>query len=139
MRLRNTMNDDDIIPEIKIDSQISLCEITPKFVRVLDQFAPFGPGNMRPVFLAEEVKIVANPRIVGTNHFVTTFCQNGADKVYDAIGFNLGKFVHEVDKDNDLVDIVFTIEKVMRDGRTFPQIRVKDIRIKEISTQLKEN
>ncbi|MDX1701726.1 MAG: single-stranded-DNA-specific exonuclease RecJ, partial [Melioribacteraceae bacterium] len=122
----------------KIDSKISLCEITPKFVRVLDQFAPFGPGNMRPIFLAEEVKVVANPRIVGTNHFVTTFCQNGADKVYDAIGFNLGKFVDEVDKDNDLVDIVFTIEKVVRDGRTFPQIRVKDIRIKEISTQIKE-
>ena len=136
--LRNRMNDEDIIPEIKIDSQISLCEITPKFVRVLDQFAPFGPGNMRPVFLAEGVKVVANPRIVGTNHFVTTFCQNGTDKVYDAIGFNLGKFVYEVDKENDLVDIVFTIEKVVRDGRTFPQIRVKDIRIKEISTQIKE-
>ena len=131
--LKTNMNDEDIIPEIKIDSKISLCEITPKFVRVLDQFAPFGPGNMRPVFLAEDVKIVANPRIVGTNHFVTTFCQNGADKVYDAIGFNLGKFVYEVDKDNDLVDIVFTIEKVVRDGRTFPQIRVKDIRVKNNS------
>jgi len=128
--LKTNMTDDAIIPEIKIDSKISLCEITPKFIRVLDQFAPFGPGNMRPIFLAEDVKIVANPRIVGTNHFVTTFCQNGGDKVYDAIGFNLGKFVYEVDKDNDLVDIVFTIEKVVRDGRTFPQIRVKDIRVK---------
>ena len=128
--LKTSMNDKDIIPEIKIDSKISLCEITPKFIRVLDQFAPFGPGNMRPIFLAENVKIIASPRIVGTNHFVTTFCQNDGDKVYDAIGFNLGKFVYEVDKANDLVDIVFTIEKVVRDGRTFPQIRVKDIRIK---------
>jgi len=128
--LKVNLNNDDIIPEIKIDSKISLCEITPKFIRVLEQFAPFGPGNMRPIFLAEDVKIVANPRIVGTNHFVTTFCQNGGDKVYDAIGFNLGKFVYEVDKDHDLVDIVFTIEKVVRDGRTYPQIRVKDIRIK---------
>jgi hypothetical protein len=85
---------------------------------------------MRPVFLAEDVKIVGNPRIVGTNHFVTTFCQNGDNKVYDAIGFNLGKFVYEVEKDKDLVDIVFTIEKVVRDRKTYPQIRVKDIRIK---------
>lgn len=128
--LKLRLNEDDVIPEIKIDSKISLCEITPKFVRVLDQFAPFGPGNMRPVFLAEDVKVVATPRIVGTNHFVTTFCQNGGDKVYDAIGFNLGKFVYEVDKDINLVDIVFTIEKVVREGRTYPQIRVKDIRIK---------
>lgn len=129
--LKSDMREDEIIPEIKIDSKISLCEITPKFIRILDQFAPFGPGNMRPIFLAEDVKVVNNPRIVGTNHFVTTFCQNGGDKVYDAIGFNLGKFVYEVDKDRDLIDIAFTIEKVVRDGRTFPQIRVKDINIKK--------
>jgi single-stranded-DNA-specific exonuclease len=128
--LKLNLKEDDVIPEIKIDSKISLCEITPKFVRVLDQFAPFGPGNMRPVFLAEDVKVVATPRIVGTNHFITTFCQNGGDKVYDAIGFNLGKFVYEVDKDIHLVDIVFTIEKVVREGRTYPQIRVKDVRVK---------
>jgi single-stranded-DNA-specific exonuclease len=128
--LKLNLKEDDVVPEIKIDSKISLCEITPKFVRVLDQFAPFGPGNMRPVFLAEDVKVVATPRIVGTNHFITTFCQNGGDKVYDAIGFNLGKFVYEVDKDIHLVDIVFTIEKVVREGRTYPQIRVKDVRIK---------
>jgi len=128
--LKLKLNEDDVIPEIKIDSKISLCEITPKFVRVLDQFAPFGPGNMRPVFLAEDVKVVTTPRIVGTNHFITTFCQNGGDKVYDAIGFNLGKFVYEVDKDIHLVDIVFTIEKIVREGRTYPQIRVKDVRVK---------
>ncbi len=128
--LKLNLNEEDVIPEIKIDSKISLCEITPKFVRVLDQFAPFGPGNMRPVFLAEDVKVVATPRIVGTNHFVTTFCQNGGDKIYDAIGFNLGKFVYEVDKDIHLVDIVFTIEKVVREGRTYPQIRVKDVIVK---------
>ena len=128
--LKLNLKEDDVVPEIKIDSKISLCEITPKFVRVLDQFAPFGPGNMRPVFLAEDVKVVATPRIVGTNHFITTFCQNGGDKVYDAIGFNLGKFVYEVDKDIHLVDIVFTIEKVVREGRTYPQIRVKDVMIK---------
>ncbi|MBK8944698.1 MAG: single-stranded-DNA-specific exonuclease RecJ [Ignavibacteriae bacterium] len=128
--LSKNLNEEDIIPEIKIDAKISLSEITPKFVRVLEQFAPFGPGNMRPVFLAENVKIVASPKIVGTNHFVTTFCQNGTDKVFDAIGFNLGKFVTEFENNNDLVDIVFTIEKIMREGRTYPQIRVKDIRIK---------
>ncbi len=87
--LKGKLDSEDIVPEIKIDAKISLCDITPKFVRILDQFAPFGPGNMRPIFLAEDVKIIGNPRIVGTNHFVTTFCQNGDNKVYDAIGFNL--------------------------------------------------
>ncbi len=128
--LSKNLKEDDIVPEIKVDANISLSEITPKFVRVLEQFAPFGPGNMRPVFWAENVKVVTTPRIVGTNHFIATFAQNGTDKVFDAIGFNLGRFVNEVEKDTDLMDIVFTIEKVVRDGRTYPQLRVKDIRIK---------
>lgn len=129
--LKETLKEDDIIPEIKIDAKISLCEITPKFVRILDQFAPFGPGNMRPVFMAQDVHVVNSPRIVGVNHFVASFSQNGGDKVYDAIGFNLGNFVNEFENANDLVDIVFTIEKIVKDGRTYPQIRVKDIRIKK--------
>ncbi|PID61266.1 MAG: single-stranded-DNA-specific exonuclease RecJ [Ignavibacteriae bacterium] len=129
--LKLKLQAEDITPEIKIDSKISLCEITPKFVRVLEQFAPFGPGNMRPVFQAEDVMVVNTPRIVGTNHFITTFSHNVNDKVFDAIGFNLGKFVVEFEKNNsNLVDIVFTIEKIVKDGRTYPQIRVKDIRIK---------
>ena len=130
--LKENMKENEIIPELKVDAKISLCEITPKFVRILEQFAPFGPGNMRPVFMAEDVRIIATPRIVGTNHFITTFSQNGEDKVFDAIGFNLGKFVYEVEKDKDLVDIVFTIEKIVRDGRTYPQIRVKDYKVKPI-------
>ncbi len=130
--LKESMKETEIVPELKVDAKISLCEITPKFVRILEQFAPFGPGNMRPVFMAEDVKIVSTPRIVGTNHFITTFSQNGEDKVFDAIGFNLGKFVYEVEKDKDLVDIVFTIEKIVRDGRTYPQIRVKDYKVKPI-------
>ncbi len=132
--LKESMKENEIIPEIKVDTKISLCEITPKFVRILEQFAPFGPGNMRPVFVAEDVRIVSTPRIVGTNHFVATFSQNGDDKVFDAIGFNLGKFVYDVEKDKDLVDIVFTIEKIVRDGRTYPQIRVKDYKVKPISS-----
>ncbi len=130
--LKESMKENEIIPVLKVDAKISLCEITPKFVRILEQFAPFGPGNMRPVFMAEDVRIIATPRIVGTNHFITTFSQNGEDKVFDAIGFNLGKFVYEVEKDKDLVDIVFTIEKIVRDGRTYPQIRVKDYKVKPI-------
>jgi len=130
--LKLNMTKSELIPEIKVDAKISLCEITPKFIRILEQFAPFGPGNMRPVFMAKDVRVVATPRIVGTNHFVTTFSQNGEDKSFDAIGFNLGRFVYDVDKNKNLVDIVFTIEKVVKDGRTYPQVRVKDFKVKSI-------
>lgn len=127
--LRQTIKEEDILPEINIDAKISFSEISPKFIRILDQFAPFGPGNMRPVFLSENVSLVYPPKIVGVNHLVTSFKQNGNDKVFDAIGFNLGYYADYIDKDKDLVDIVYTIETINKDGKTFPQIRIKDIKI----------
>ena len=126
--LKEKLQDSDIIPVIKIDTKISLSEITPKFIRILDQFSPFGPGNMRPVFLAEGVSVSNTPRIVGTNHLLVSFKQNGHDKVFDSIGFNLGAHINEFDKNNNKLDIVFTIEKIMKDGRAYPQLRLRDIR-----------
>ena len=58
--LSHNMNEDDVLPEVTVDTKITFSEITPKFVRILDQFAPFGPGNLRPVFWAENVRIVNN-------------------------------------------------------------------------------
>ncbi len=120
------------IPEIGIDTKIQLSEITPKFVRILDQFAPFGPGNLRPVFLAENVSLGSFPRIVGTNHLVTSFKQNGNGKVFDSIGFNMGSFINQIENNGNLVDIVFSIEKIVKEGKTFPQLRLKDMKIKKI-------
>lgn len=128
--LKENLSQDEILPEINIDTKISLSEITPKFVRILNQFAPFGPGNMRPVFLAENVKLVYTPRIVGTNHLLTCVKQNGNDKVFDTIGFNLGYYADKIDKDKDLVDIAFTIETVVKDGKSYPQLRIKDLKVK---------
>ncbi len=128
--LRSSLNENEVLPEIHIDNKISLSEITPKFVRILDQFAPFGPGNMRPVFMTEDVEMVYHPRLVGSNHLVTCFKMSDNDKIFDAIGFNLGGYIDHIDKNNNLFDIIFTIEKTVRDGRAYPQLRLKDLRIK---------
>lgn len=134
--LKLCMKEEDIAPELNIDAKISFSEISPKFIRILDQFAPFGPGNMRPVFLSEDVSLVYSPKIVGQNHLVTCFRQNGNEKVFDAIGFNLGHFADVIDKNKDLVDIVYTIESLTKDGKTFPQIRIKDIQVKSYQTHM---
>ncbi|MDQ7818604.1 MAG: single-stranded-DNA-specific exonuclease RecJ [Melioribacteraceae bacterium] len=130
--LRTNMRESDILPEIRIDAKLAFSEISPKFIRILDQFAPFGPGNMRPVFMSENVSLLYPPRIVGSNHLVTCFRQNGNDKVFDAIGFNLGGFANRIDKEKNLVDIVYTIESITKDGKSYPQIRLKDLQVKEI-------
>lgn len=128
--LKERLTDDDILPEIKVDTKISFSEITPKFLRILDQFAPFGPGNMRPIFMSENVQTLYPPRIVGKNHIIMYLKQPDCDKVFDSIGFNLGGFANLINRSSDSLDIVYTIENVNRDGKTFPQLRIKDIRIK---------
>ena len=75
--------------KLHIDSELHFSDITPKFLRILELFSPFGPGNMRPVFLSKEVSVVNTPRIVGNDHILCRFKQNGSNKVFDCIGFNM--------------------------------------------------
>jgi len=130
--LKKRLTHESLIPEIKINTEINFSDITPKFIRILDQFAPYGPGNMRPVFVSKNVHLASPPRIVGKNHLIATIKQNGSDKVFDSIGFNLGEFVNLIDYKNSLLDIVYTIEQISKEGKIFPQFRLKDIRIKNI-------
>ncbi len=127
--VKESISKQDLLPEVIIDAKIKLSDITPKFIKILDEFSPFGPGNMRPVFLAEAVDVINTPRIVGNNHIVATFKQNGSDKVFDAIGFNFGEYFDLIKSKNGKLDIVFTIDKTVKDGRTFPQFRLKDLHL----------
>ena len=133
---KEAITEDDLTPEIKIDSKLKFSEITPKFLRIIDQFAPFGPGNMKPIFLSENVEIGNKPKIVGTNHVVATLKQNGSDKLFECIGFNMAEYYVEMTKTNCKADIVYNIDKSARNGMSFPQLRLKDIKFKENNVEL---
>jgi single-stranded-DNA-specific exonuclease len=136
--VRETVKEDDLLQEIVIDSKIKFSEITAKFLRIMDQLAPFGPGNMRPIFLAEDVEVSNPPRIVGSNHLIVSLKQNGSEKVFDCIGFNMGNLCDPLLKKNSLLDVVFSIDKTSKDGRVFPQFKFKDIKIKEPAAAVQE-
>jgi single-stranded-DNA-specific exonuclease len=125
------LSDEDLIPNIEIDSKIRLSEITPKFLRIVNQFAPFGPQNPRPVFLLEGARVAGRPRIVGHNHLLFSVKQDGCDKVFDAIGFNFGEYAAPLQNGVERFDLVFGIDKLFRDGRTYPQFKVRDIQLNE--------
>lgn len=129
--VRETVSEADLFPEVHIDSKLKFSEITPKFLRIIDMFSPFGPGNMRPVFLSEDVTVAGNPRIVGNDHLLVSLKQNGCDRVFDCIGFNMGDFCEIISKNGQLFDVVYSIDKSVRDGRVFPQFKIKDLKILE--------
>lgn len=126
------MSDDIRTPEIRIDAEISLGELTPRFLRILKEFAPFGPGNMRPVFIARNVEVVGVPKIVGKDHLRFRVRQH--QHVLDAIGFGLGSLLKDVQGNGRNLDLVFSVDEheFSPAGGTgpesFPQLKIKDLK-----------
>ncbi len=115
-----------LTPELRIDAEIDLGELTPKFVRVLSQFAPFGPQNMRPVFVARNVELYGQPRIVGNNHL--RFKVRKHNRILDAIGFNLGRLMGRLQNGRRDIDIAFSIDESEFAGEVVPQLKIRDLR-----------
>ena len=130
-------------PEIRIDAEISLGELTPRFLKILKEFAPYGPSNMRPVFLARNVETVSPPKIVGKDHLRFRVRQN--QLVLDAIGFGLGSLIDEVREGGKNLDLVFSVDEHEwasagnSNTEAFPQLKVKDIRKHTADTPQQQN
>jgi single-stranded-DNA-specific exonuclease len=120
------ISDEDLSQRIWVDAEIMLHDITDKFVRLMNLFAPFGPQNMRPVFLSRNLNVVGSPRVVGKNHLKFKVRQGG--DVYDAIGFDLGNLLYRLNPGDGNLDMVFVIEENHWNDETRIQLRVKDLR-----------
>ena len=123
---KELLTGDLLTPEIRIDAELPLNELTQKFVRILGQFAPFGPGNMRPVFVARNVELYGSPRIVGKNHLKFKVKANG--QVFDAIGFNLGGLMEKLMNGRRAVDIAFSLDEGEYAGESVPQLKIRDLK-----------
>jgi len=129
--VKEMVTKEDLFPEVHIDSKLKFSEITPKFLRIIDMFSPFGPGNTRPVFLSEETVVAGSPRVVGNDHLIVSLKQIGCDKVFDCIGFNMGSYSNIIGQNGQFIDVVYSIDKTVRDGRIFPQFKIKDLKVTE--------
>ncbi|THV61778.1 single-stranded-DNA-specific exonuclease RecJ [Flagellimonas alvinocaridis] len=115
-------------PEISIDAKISIHQITPKLMRILKQFAPFGPGNMTPIFMAEGLQDSGYARGVGEDekHLKASLTQNDSPPI-GAIGFNLGNKLNQI-KDKKPFDAVFSLDENEWNGTVSIQLKLRDIR-----------
>ncbi|AJR03059.1 single-stranded-DNA-specific exonuclease RecJ [Siansivirga zeaxanthinifaciens] len=117
-----------LVPEIKIDAQINLEDITPKFYRILKQFAPFGPGNMMPVFMTENLKDTGYGKCVGEDdkHLRVTVKQDN-NISFVGIGFGLGDKL-DVIKNRATFSAVYSIDENEWQGAVFLQLKLRDIK-----------
>jgi len=126
------INDEELEPELNVDLEINFADITPKFVRVLRQFAPFGPGNMAPVFLTNNVIDTGLSRSVGNKkHLKLTVTQKDTpEMVFAGIAFQKGDFYNRVHSKEPFA-MCYCIEKNFWQGKTNLQLNVKDIKFFE--------
>tara|TARA_R110000765_G_scaffold392777_2_gene485980 strand:- start:4960 stop:6648 length:1689 start_codon:yes stop_codon:yes gene_type:complete len=126
--VKETIEPQLLTPEITIDTIITLQDLTPKLMRILKQFAPFGPGNMSPVFMAENIKDTGYAKGVGANaaHLKISVVQQDSYKI-DGIGFNMGDKLPMVTSRKPF-NAVFSLDENEWQGTVSLQLKLKDIK-----------
>ena len=126
--VKETINPDLLIPEISIDAEINLSDINSKFIRILNQFEPFGPLNMAPVFLTKNMYDTGYAKNIGQidDHLKLFVKQKNSDGL-GAIGFNIGKKMHLVSNQKPF-EAVYNIDENEYNGKISMQLRLKDLR-----------
>lgn len=124
-----TIDDKLLKPEIEIDMELNINRITPKFYRLLKQMAPFGPGNLTPKFLTENLVADNPPRKIGKEktHLKFSVTKKTDPSDLDCIGFNLGE------KTDELVDAqpfkaIYSIDQNDWRGKTSLQLKIRDLK-----------
>ena len=115
-------------PELNIDSEIELSDITPKFYRILSQFAPFGPQNMAPIFMTTQLRDTGFGKCVGqeNKHLKMGVYKNNEPPI-NSIGFGLGDKL-ELIQNKALFNIAYSIEENHWNGHVSLQLKIKDIK-----------
>ena len=114
-----------LTPQIIIDAEINFSEIVPSFYSILSQMEPFGPENMRPVFIARNVTDGGFSKVVKEQHIRFVLKQNNITLA--GIGFNMANKFSLLQMKQPM-DIVFTIDENVWNGESSLQLKMIDLR-----------
>jgi single-stranded-DNA-specific exonuclease len=122
----STITDDQLIPKIDIDAEIELADINAKFLNIIEQMGPFGPGNMRPVFVTRGVNDTGRTRLVKEEHLKLDIEKNGQNSI-GGIGFNMKAYFDYISK-KPIFDVCYQLYENDWQGRKNVEIRLKDLK-----------
>ncbi|NPA42446.1 MAG: single-stranded-DNA-specific exonuclease RecJ [Chlorobi bacterium] len=128
-KVREVIPEELRTPEIEIEEELDLGEITPRFARLLKRFAPFGPGNMKPVFMTRNLRDTGFARTVGRDHHhLRMFLTDGSSMhSMAAIAFNQAD-KYDLVRQGKPFAAVYQIEENEWQGRTSLQLKIKDLK-----------
>lgn len=129
--VKTTITDEQLVPRIFIDTELPFSEINDTFFKVMNQFQPFGPENMSPVFMSRQVFDMGTARMVGSNceHLKLDLCQESSGmKSIPAIAFCQANYFDHI-KGRNPVDICYSIDMNEFRGNKNLQLNIRDIKI----------
>ncbi|MDR6968640.1 single-stranded-DNA-specific exonuclease [Flavobacterium arsenatis] len=126
--VKNTIHEDSLTSEISVDAEINLSDITPKFIRILKQFEPFGPLNMTPVFLTTNLIDTGFGKKIGqAEEHIRLFIKQNNSEGLVGIGFGLGNKL-DITTNRQPFQAVYCIDENEWNGNVSLQLRLKDIK-----------
>ena len=128
--VNGTITEEQLVPRIFIDTELSFSEINEEFFRTMSQFQPFGPENMSPVFVSRNVFDTGSGRMVGSSgeHLKLDLCQESTgQKSFSAIAFSQANHFEYI-KGGNPFDICYSLEMNEFRGNRNLQLNVRDIK-----------
>lgn len=122
------ISDEQLIPEIEVDAEVTFEELTDQFTKIISFFEPFGPENMTPVFITRDVQIVGDVRLAKANTHIFRVRENQSKKVFEAVFFNSLEY-KEIISTGNTCDICYSIDRSFWNGKEYTKLRVRDIKL----------
>ncbi|GAB3717431.1 single-stranded-DNA-specific exonuclease RecJ [Spirosoma flavus] len=122
------IKEEHLTPVINIDLPLDFSEITDKLVRIVKQMGPFGPHNMQPVFMTEDVYLVDEPVIMKEKHLKISVRQQRTGHTLTAVGFGLAHLARQLRKSEPFA-ICYQVEQNFFNGNVLLQLMLKDIKV----------
>jgi single-stranded-DNA-specific exonuclease len=120
------IHEDMLSPRIEVDDVIELTDVNEKFYNIVEQMAPFGPGNMKPVFVTKDVRDAGYTRLVGESHLKLHVCKNG-QQPRSGIGFGMWDYIPHL-RSKPVFDICYQMYINEWNGQKNIELRLKDLK-----------
>lgn len=124
--VQNSLSPEAERPMLAINAELPLHQITPAFWLMLKQFAPFGPHNLPPVFIARNIVDSGRSRLLENNHVRFAIQQKGSSKIWTGIGFGIADTFNALR--HQPFDMAFSLQEGYWRGEKILSLSVKDIR-----------
>jgi single-stranded-DNA-specific exonuclease len=125
-----SISEEMLIPEIEVDGSVSFADLTPKFFRILKQFAPFGPRNMAPTLVTHNLINTGGSRLVGadSSHLKVALKEPESGIILSGIGFGMADKLPLLNS-NKPVSAAYHLEENNFRGNTSLQLHLKDLKL----------